>query len=318
VRTSLALVVAAGLVASLAGCSVQLPWSSSCEITPDGAATALVTVSGDFGEEPMVQMPTPVRTTETQVQRVIAGEGDGIIEGQQAVISYQIYNGRTGELVGYQGWGQSDAIPVVVSQDLAIHGLYSALVCAPVGARIVSVISPQDAFQEAGGNASAGVEADDSLVLVADIESAYLPRANGFSLLPESGLPLISLAPSGQPGMTTPNFPAPTQLRISTLKQGGGVEVNDGDSVVAHYTGWLFDDGSVFDSSWGKGPATFAVGDGSTVPGFEQALQGAQVGDQIIAIIPPEQGYGAEGNGTTIPADATLVFVIDVLGVVGE
>ena len=50
------------------------------------------------------------------------------------------------------------------------------------------------------------------------------------------------------------------------------------------------------------------------VPGFAQALEGQTVGSQIHAVIPPELGYGAEGSGT-IPGDATLVFVIDILGI---
>lgn len=85
-----------------------------------------------------------------------------------------------------------------------------------------------------------------------------------------------------------------------------------GGSVTVHYTGVLWSDGTVFDSSWSrKSPATFSLN--GVVPGFAQALEGQTVGSQIVAIIPPELGYGDQDNGT-IPSGSTLVFVIDILG----
>ena len=55
--------------------------------------------------------------------------------------------------------------------------------------------------------------------------------------------------------------------------------------------------------------------DAQVIPGFADALIGQQVGSQIGVIIPPSQGYGDQGN-SQIPADSTLFFVIDVLGVI--
>ena len=50
------------------------------------------------------------------------------------------------------------------------------------------------------------------------------------------------------------------------------------------------------------------------VPGFAEALEGQTVGSQVLVVIPPELAYGEEGAGS-IPANATLVFVIDILGI---
>ena len=44
------------------------------------------------------------------------------------------------------------------------------------------------------------------------------------------------------------------------------------------------------------------------------ALIGQTVGSQIVAVIPPDQGYGDKASGT-IPAGSTLIFVVDILGV---
>jgi peptidylprolyl isomerase len=72
----------------------------------------------------------------------------------------------------------------------------------------------------------------------------------------------------------------------------------------------------VFDSSWENGQAAkFVVNESNVVPGFVKTLVGTKVGSQVIAIIPAELAYGATGNGS-VPPDATLVFVVDVLGIV--
>ena len=46
-----------------------------------------------------------------------------------------------------------------------------------------------------------------------------------------------------------------------------------------------------------------------------KTLEGAKVGSQIIAVIPPDMAYGATGQGS-VPANATLVFIVDILGIV--
>jgi FKBP-type peptidyl-prolyl cis-trans isomerase len=51
----------------------------------------------------------------------------------------------------------------------------------------------------------------------------------------------------------------------------------------------------------------------AVVPGFAEALEGQTVGSQVMVVIPPDQGYGEEGQGA-IPGGSTLVFVIDILG----
>ena len=55
------------------------------------------------------------------------------------------------------------------------------------------------------------------------------------------------------------------------------------------------DNGNVVDSTFDKQPATFTVGDGSLLPGFEQALYGLKAGDKRSLPIGPEQGFG-QGN----------------------
>jgi peptidylprolyl isomerase len=115
--------------------------------------------------------------------------------------------------------------------------------------------------------------------------------------------------------MTMPSSAAPTEFTSSLLIDGRGDVVKRDQTVLIHYTGMLWD-GTKFDSSWDAGqPREFTVNEQSVIPGFVKALEGAKVGSSSVVVIPPALGYGEAGNGS-VPPNATLVFVIDILGVV--
>ncbi|MFH2035755.1 MAG: peptidylprolyl isomerase [Candidatus Zixiibacteriota bacterium] len=67
--------------------------------------------------------------------------------------------------------------------------------------------------------------------------------------------------------------------------------VESGSKVKVHYTGKL-EDGSIFDSSEGRPPLEFQIGEGQVIPGFEKGVMGMEVGDKKTVVIPPEHGYG--------------------------
>jgi peptidylprolyl isomerase len=103
-------------------------------------------------------------------------------------------------------------------------------------------------------------------------------------------------------------------LTYIITKKGAGAQVKAGDEVTVNYTG-LFTDGRKFDSSHDRGtPISFPVGEGRVIKGWDEALQKLRVGDHATLIIPAAIAYGASGRGI-IPPDATLVFVIEVVGV---
>lgn len=64
-----------------------------------------------------------------------------------------------------------------------------------------------------------------------------------------------------------------------------------GDNVKVHYTGKL-DDGTVFDTSQGKAPLEFQMGENQVIPGFEDAVKGMNPGDKKTFKIPCDQAYG--------------------------
>jgi peptidylprolyl isomerase len=113
-----------------------------------------------------------------------------------------------------------------------------------------------------------------------------------------------ALAGSGQP---------PTQLVTQDIVVGSGAVATAASTVDVQYSGTLYSDGTLFDSSWSRGePATFPLG--GVVPGFAQGIEGMKVGGRRVIVIPPDLGYGAQDNGP-IPGNSTLVFVVDLVGV---
>jgi hypothetical protein len=104
-------------------------------------------------------------------------------------------------------------------------------------------------------------------------------------------------------------------LKIEDQVVGEGASAQSGNVVSVHYTGTL-PDGSKFDSSLDRGqPFEFTLGQGRVIKGWEQGVLGMKVGGKRKLEIPPDLGYGARGFPPVIPANSTLHFEIELLGV---
>src|ERR1700683_1896927 len=124
----------------------------------------------------------------------------------------------------------------------------------------------------------------------------------------------------------TPNTNAPTKvtgdgvktdsgLQYWEIRVGPGEVAKEGSHVRVHYTGWLTS-GKKFDSSVDAGkPFDFTIGNGEVIKGWEIGVAGMKVGGKRQLRIPPALGYGAEGYPGAIPANATLIFDVQLLNV---
>ncbi|HEX4445539.1 MAG TPA: FKBP-type peptidyl-prolyl cis-trans isomerase [Polyangiaceae bacterium] len=104
-----------------------------------------------------------------------------------------------------------------------------------------------------------------------------------------------------------------SDLQIETLKPGAGVAAKAGDRVTVHYVGTLTD-GKKFDSSRDRGEGfKFTLGGGQVIQGWDRGVAGMLIGEVRKLTIPPQLGYGARGFPPVIPANATLVFEVELL-----
>jgi hypothetical protein len=100
-------------------------------------------------------------------------------------------------------------------------------------------------------------------------------------------------------------------VKVATIAQGSGPEIQSGQTAGMLYTGYLAKNGQIFDDSINHGgtPFSFTLGTGQVIPGFDAGAAGMKVGETRIVEIPPAEGYGATATGS-IPANSTLIFVL--------
>jgi peptidylprolyl isomerase len=120
---------------------------------------------------------------------------------------------------------------------------------------------------------------------------------------------------SKEPKVTPPTGPAPSKLVAKDLIVGSGPEAKVGQTVTVNYVGVLYKGGKEFDASWKRNePFSFPLGKGQVIAGWDQGVAGMKVGGRRELIIPSALAYGVKGSPPTIPANAPLVFVVDLLG----
>jgi peptidylprolyl isomerase len=172
--------------------------------------------------------------------------------------------------------------------------------------------------------AGCGSSGSSSITVGAESDTSSVPHVAG-ETTPTSTTPTTPTASaktptSGplatKPTVTAPSGAAPTTLVTKELITGTGAEAKAGDPVTVNYVGVLYHGGAEFDSSWKRSePFAFTLGKGQVIKGWDQGVAGMKVGGRRELIIPSELAYGKTGSPPTIPANAPLVFVVDLLGV---
>ena len=143
--------------------------------------------------------------------------------------------------------------------------------------------------------------------------SATSPTTPKAASVPSSG-PL-----STEPKITVPSGAAPTKLVTKDMITGTGAVAKTGDELTVDYVGALYSNGKVFDASWSHGgpkgvPFQFQLGVGDVIKGWDDGVAGMRIGGRRELIIPPSLAYGSTAR-TGIPANSTLIFIVDLLGV---
>ncbi|MER6096292.1 FKBP-type peptidyl-prolyl cis-trans isomerase [Streptomyces sp. NPDC001728] len=131
----------------------------------------------------------------------------------------------------------------------------------------------------------------------------------------KNGLPAITAGEKfgEKPTLAKGEGDPPKELKVNVISEGKGAVTKKGDALSVNYLGQAWDSTTPFDNSFDRGkPFDLTLGAGQVIKGWDQALEGQKVGSRIEIGIPPELGYGAQGQGDIKP-NATLVFVVDIL-----
>ncbi|MFD0277326.1 FKBP-type peptidyl-prolyl cis-trans isomerase [Kitasatospora sp. NPDC127111] len=293
------------------------PPAPSAEPVPPIKDTAKVlpTITGEFGKKAGIEVPAEQADGSFVVKVLSEGSGAKVEKNSWTSVDYTAKDWTTGKDIpsSYDDKGKPQIFQA--GTDALIPALDQAVVGKKAGSRIMVVAPPAAAFG-AQGNPNMSIGAKDNLVFVIDIRNTNAPDAvvSGTVTPPPADFPQVK-DNGKKPAEITPVKGAadPTELKTHVLIKGTGPKVEKGEKVVVQYTGALFKDGKVFDSSLSKGQAfSFPVGGGQVIAGWDQGLEGQTVGSRVELVIPASLGYGDKGQGD-IPANATLVFVVDIL-----
>jgi hypothetical protein len=273
----------------------QTSAAASTASPADVAALDAVKVDGDAGAQPKFTFTQPFAVTAIVSRLIAPGTGAKLADGEILAVHYYAVNGTDGKDLG-TSYGAT-TVPLTMGDKNNGTEMNAALAGQKIGARILFGVP--------------GAESTE-LMLIEIVGAKTVPdRAEGEAVAPVAGLPTVTLAADGTPTLTPVTGAAPTALVSQPLIKGTGAAVTDGQTVTVNYSGWLWD-GTKFDSSWGGAKFTSALKSGSIIDGWIKGLVGQTVGSQVLLVIPPDLAYGAKEQGT-IPANSTLVFVVDIL-----
>lgn len=275
---------------------------STSTSVPDARTKTLdkVTVTGDVGSKPTVTFDPAFVGEKEDSLVLVPGTGAEIKAGQRVTANYVAISGNDGSELD-ETYGKTPQ-NIILDQNSLLAPVYNAMVGQKVGARIL---------------VSADVTAEQGtwILFVFDIIGAQdVPTsASGTPVTPPADLPVVTVV-DGVPTITPPTGTPPTTLISQVLIKGDGPVITSGQTVLMQYTGMIWASGKVFDSSWGGAPVEFPVGVGQVIPGFDEGLVGQTIGSRVLLVIPPEKGYGTDGNTQAgIAGTDTLIFVVDLL-----
>ncbi len=273
-----------------------------------------VTIEGDAGTAPKVTWKSEMTADDLETKTLVEGDGDVVADGDQVVTHIWIGNGFTKEKA-YSTYDQDQPETVTVDDQLS-PVFADAMAGQTIGSR-VAVTAPADKAFGEGGNPQLKIANKDSVLIIIDLISKHtvLDGPEGKAQKAPAWAPKLVEKDDQVTSLDFAKAPRPDgKLRSATLIQGEGAAVKKGQTITVNYLGQVYGGKSPFDESYSKEPATFAIGAGQVIPGWDKTLVGAKIGSRVVMAIPPVDGYGTKGNPQAgIKGTDTLYFVVDIL-----
>lgn len=329
-RLRAVLAVCAGVLVIAAGCGSA---TLTGKVVKDAGFTCKnpAGVPAADGKPAAGTVPTRPPITAVKTTELKPGTGAVAKEGDKLTVQLFVLSCRSGQQL-YSTWdaatvpattappdptapttgaaGPTGPQPLVLRDPPLPEGLFKGLVGMAVGSQRQIVIPPGLIAGGAGGALPLGGQADpgDALVYVVQLDNV------------EPGPPPCAdavvdpVTPGAAPKLTmAPDAYGPDTLVKKDLTVGTGPGLKLGDKFTLNYAGFVCATGKQFDDSFSKGkPLTGTAAAGQLIPGFLDGLVGMKVGGRRQLVIPSDQAYGPAGQGTDIPPNASLVFVLDL------
>ncbi|MEV4553666.1 FKBP-type peptidyl-prolyl cis-trans isomerase [Nonomuraea wenchangensis] len=303
-RRVLAVLAAMPLIFFAAGCG--------SDDAASGGSTG-VKVAGDPGAKPTVTFPSGSPATKSSYEVIQPGSGTEIKTGDKVIVNLTVWD-WDGKANAVQGSSYDTKAPETISVNEQLPKvLQEGFTKVKHGGRLLAVLA-NDSVPQGQQQTS---PAEPTKVFVFDVVGTQPPalKAATGKETKESIKGVKVENPGGEkaPTLTTKTGEKPPgELVVKTVIEGTGAKVQPNQTLAVHYTGKIWGTDKQFDSSWERGePAEFPLS--GVIQGWQQGLAGVPVGSRVVMSIPPNLGYGDQEQ-PNIPANSTLVFVVDVLG----
>jgi peptidylprolyl isomerase len=248
-------------------------------------------------DKPEVELPA-APPDELAVKVIEEGSGPEAEAGDTVIVDY--IGVRSSDGVEFDNsYDRFEPFPVVLGQGAVIQGWDQGLLEAQAGSRIQLDIPSDLAYgAEARGEV---IGENEDLTFVIDVRAVIKPPA------PEDA-PTEAGVPESEGAEDT---------TFVDLVEGDGDELESGQTGVLNYVLFRGDNLVQLESSWVAEPVQIGTAVGN-FPGFVEGLPGMKVGGRRAIIIPPEDGFGPDGNPQLgLPAGSDMIIVVDLLGVYG-
>ncbi|WP_328324927.1 MULTISPECIES: FKBP-type peptidyl-prolyl cis-trans isomerase [unclassified Streptomyces] len=289
---------------------------------PVDSASPLPTVSGAAGKKATITVPKKDPSGKFVIHTVSEGSGAVVKKNDLVMADFTGKVWKSGKDIG-SSFDKGGAPQLITAGSKTIIPAFAdAVTGQKIGSRVLVVAPPSAAFGSQGQQ-QLGVTGKDTLVFALDIQKVIPKKVEGTQAPTSSDLPQIKADKEAPATISVPKSDPPKDLVDKELIQGKGATVKKGQTVYMQYSGaaWKPNEGkptaTLFDSSWKSGtPFQTAIGEGAVIKGWDQGIVGKKVGSRVMLVIPPSLAYGSKAQGTTLPANSTLVFVVDILAAV--
>ncbi len=319
-RRLLALIIASLLLLTTAACGGDSSSKDNPEAEVDrGEAITGLSVTGAFAEEPKVAVDPAVTAEKPQTQVVIAGKGNPVVANKKAMFNIFLAQGSNGKKL-FSSTDEGTPTQAAMQENEFFKVIIDALVGKTQGSRVAVAATVQDVWGKQGVP-QLKLKLTDTVLFVIDVLSVepteVLDAPEGTPVDPPATAPVVQESGGKVTGIDFSTAPkkAPSTLQVIPLIEGDGPAAQKGRLVTFNYYGAVWGSKKAFDSSFTRGaPVPFGVGVGGLIPAWDEKIPGLKQGSRVLIIAPPPKAYGSRAQ-QGIPANSTLTFVVDVLGV---